>query len=173
MSKILIAYFSRTGENYVNDSVVDLARGNTFTAAEYIAEAVGGELFEIDTAQKYPDDYYKCIEQAKEELNSSARPELKEYKDISGYDVIFIGYPNWWGTAPMAVFSFLEQCDLSGKTIAPFCTNEGSGMGSSERDLRRVCTGANVESGLSIIGSDVGTLKDAITEWAKRFDRKS
>lgn len=138
MSRILIVYYSRRGENYWNGSIRNLSRGNTEIVAEMIAKVTGGELFEVETEEPYSQDYYICTEEAKAELRQKARPKLKRYlESLDGFDTIFVGFPNWWGTMPMAMFSFLEHYDLSGKRIIPFCTNEGSGMGSSERDLKK------------------------------------
>ena len=101
------------------------------------------------------------------EKKADARPALKKLpKSIDEYDTIFLGYPNWWSTAPMAVFTFLDAFNFSGKTIIPFCTNEGSGLGSSEADIRRECHGAKVESGLSIRGSEAADSKNKVTKWA-------
>ena len=162
----LIIYYSRTGENYVNGSIRSLPKGNTERVAEFIQRAVGGELFQIRTVKTYDADYYKCIAEAKEELHANARPELREYlTDVSGYDTIFVGYPNWWGTCPMAVFSLLERLDLPGKHIAPFCTNEGSGMGTSEKDIRRLCPGAKLKRGLSITGGEAANSEGRLKRW--------
>jgi flavodoxin len=170
MSNILIVYYSRKGENYWNGSIRNLPKGNTEIVAEMIQEAVGGELFEIDTVKAYASNYYECIEDAKQELHSNARPELKKYpRSIDTYDTIFVGYPNWWGTMPMAMFTFLEHYDLSCKKIIPFCTNEGSGMGSSERDLKKVCTGATIERGLSIHGAEAAQSGSTVSAWAKKM----
>lgn len=170
MSKTLIVYYSRKGENYVNGSVRNLAKGNTEIVAEMIADLTGGDLFEIDTVKPYAADYYTCIDEAKAELRQNARPELKAYPDsLDEYDTIFVGYPNWWGTMPMAMFTFLEHFDLSGKRILPFCTNEGSGMGSSERDLKKVCKGAKVESGLSIHGAEAANSRSKVETWVRKL----
>lgn len=170
MSKTLIVYYSRKGENYVNGSVRSLAKGNTEVVAEMIAGMTGGDLFEIDTVKPYAADYYTCIDETKAELRQNARPELKVYPDsLDGYDTIFVGYPNWWGTMPMAMFTFLEHFDLSGKRILPFCTNEGSGMGSSERDLKKVCKGAKVESGLSIHGAEAANSRGKVESWVRKL----
>ena len=166
----LIAYYSHTGENYWNGSIRNISKGNTERVAEFIQNAVGGDLFQIDTVKPYAKDYYQCIEEAQKELRANARPEIKTYLDsLDAYDTIFIGYPNWWGTCPMCMFTFLEHYDLSGKTIIPFCTNEGSGMGSSERDLRKICKGANVEQGLSIHGAEAEQSEEQVTAWAKKY----
>ena len=165
----LIVYYSRKGENYVNGSIVKLDKGNTERVAEFVQKAVGGDLFEIETVRKYSDSYMTCIEEAKDELRAGARPELKAYPEsLDGYDTIFVGYPNWWGTMPMCVYTFLERYDLTGKKIVPFCTNEGSGMGSSERELKKICKGATVASGLSIHGAEAAKSEDKVAAWAKK-----
>ncbi len=165
----LIVYYSRKGQNYRSGSIKYLSKGNTEIVAEFIQKAVGGELFEVETVKNYSEDYYTCTDEAKKELQNNARPKLKRYKEnLNDYDVIFVGYPNWWGTMPMAMFTFLENYDLSGKTIIPFCTNEGSGMGSSERDLKRVCMGAKIKKGLPVYGSDVENSEKYVSDWAKQ-----
>ena len=168
MENILIVYYSRKGQNYWAGSIRNLEKGNTEIVAEMIQEAVGGDLFEVDTVKPYSADYTACTQEAQAELKSNARPELKKYLDsLDGYDTIFVGYPNWWGTMPMAMFTFLEHYGLSGKRIIPFCTNEGSGMGSSERDLKKICTGATVERGLSIRGCEAAKSEKKVSDWAK------
>lgn len=165
----LIVYYSRKGENYWNGSIKNLSKGNTERVAEFIQNAVGGDLFEVETIKEYAQDYYKCIEEAKQELREKARPDLKEYlENLDEYDTIFVGYPNWWGTMPMAMFTFLEHYDFTGKKIVPFCTNEGSGMGSSERDLKKICNGADVERGLSIHGAEAAESENTVASWAKK-----
>ena len=167
MKKILIAYYSRKGQNYWNGSIKNLAKGNTEIIAEMIEEIASGDLFEIDTVDEYPSDYYECIDFAKQELRDKSRPEITDTVDnMDNYDVIFLGYPNWWGTMPMAVFTFLEQYDLSGKIIIPFCTNEGSGMGVSEKDIKNA-TKATVKKGLSIHGAEAQNSKKAVEKWVK------
>jgi flavodoxin len=168
-SRILIAFFSRAGNNYVGGSVVNLKVGNTETVARTIKDMTGGDLFKIETVESYPDDYTETTEVAKRELNQNARPELKEkLGSIDRYDTIILGYQNWWVTMPMAVRSFLESCDLSGKTILPLCTHEGSGMGRSESDLRRLCPGAKVLSGLAIVGGSVLRSDHEIGLWLRK-----
>ena len=167
MSNILIVYYSRKGQNYWAGSIKNLAKGNTEAAAEFVQKAVGGDLFEIETVKSYPEDYTACINEAKAELRSKTRPELKKYVDsIEQYDTIFIGYPNWWGTMPMGVWTFLEKYNFAGKKIVPFCTNEGSGMGASEKDLKKLCPGAVIIPGLSITGNRVYNMEKQIEAWA-------
>jgi flavodoxin len=153
--KILIAYFSRRGKNYMDGKVVTLEVGNTEVLAHKIQQLMGGDLFEIRTLQEYPEEYIDTTRVARNELRTNARPELAEYvKNMEDYDVVYLGYPNWWGTFPMAVCTFLESADFSGKTIIPFCTHEGSGM-CGERNIHKLCPTAQVEKGLAIAGSRV------------------
>lgn len=164
--KCLIAYFSRAGNNYVSGKIVNLQAGNTKIAAEIIQEIIGGDLFQIDTVTPYPKDYSATTNVAKKELNENARPKLvKNVENMDSYDNVFLGYPNWLGTAPMAVFTFLEEYDFSGKTIIPFCTHEGSGMGHSESDIEKTCPDAKILNGLSIYGSQVSSSKKDIETW--------
>ena len=163
----LVAYFSRAGQNYVGGSIVDLPVGNSKVAAEAIAEKVGADLFEIETVDAYPTDYTECTEVAAAEKRTGVRPELAADVDTDPYDVIYLCYPNWWGTCPMAVLAFLEGHDLSGKIVRPLCTNEGSGMGSSERDIRAAAPGATVGEGLAVAGGAVVRSRDVIQRWAE------
>lgn len=165
----LIAFFSRKDENYVNGMLKMLDIGNTEAAAGIIRELTGGELFQIDPVQAYSEDYNECIAQAQADQKRDARPELSAYpQSIEMYDVIYLGYPNYWGTMPMAVFTFLEHFDFSGKSIRPFCTHEGSGMGSSLKDIKRLCPDAKVETGLAIRGGSVKQSKDNIEKWLNK-----
>ena len=170
MSKTMIVYYSRTGENYWNGSIKNLEKGNTETVAEMVADITGGDLFEVETVKTYPEDYYQCIDEAKAELQRGDRPEVRAYADdLEDYDTIYVGYPNWWGTMPMVMFTFLEHYDLSGKRIIPFCTNEGSGMGGSERDLKKICKGAKVEKGLSIHGAEAAQSRSKVEAWVRKM----
>lgn len=167
--KILIAYYSRKGENYWSGSIKNLEKGNTQIIAEYIQEATGGDLFEINTVAPYPADYHKCTEVAKIELRHNARPALScVLENLNDYDVIFLGYPNWWGTCPMAVLTFLDSCDFDGKKLFPFCTNEGSGMGDSERHIKKECPRASIGKGLAITGHRAIFAREETVDWAIR-----
>lgn len=168
MSKILIAYYSRKGQNYVSGSIKDLIKGNTEIAAEMVKEIIGGELLEIDTVKAYPVDYTETTNVAKDELRADFRPELTEIvKNMEEYDTVVLGYPNWWGTMPMAVFTFLESYDFSGKKIIPFCTHEGSGLGHSEKDIAKLCPNATILKGLAIHGGSVKNAGKSIEAWLK------
>lgn len=166
MSDKLIAFYSRADENYVNGMIKMLDIGNTEVAAGIIKELTDADVFRIEQIQPYSKDYNECIAQAQSDQKRDARPELKSYPDsIDGYGTIYLGFPNYWSTMPMAVFTFLEHFDFNGKIIKPFCTHEGSGMGSSESDIKRLCPGANVEKGLAIHGGSVNRSKKEIEEW--------
>lgn len=166
MSGKLIAFYSRADENYVNGMIKMLDIGNTEVAAGIIKELTDANIFKIEQIQAYSKDYNECIAQAQSDQKRDARPELKAYPDsIDGYDTIYLGFPNYWNTMPMAVFTFLEHFDFSGKIIKPFCTHEGSGMGCSERDISRLCPDAKVEKGLAIHGGSVNRSKKDIEKW--------
>jgi flavodoxin len=168
MANNLIIYYSRKGENYVSGSIKNLSKGNTEIVAEFIQDAVGGDLFEVDTVERYADDYYACIDEAKKELNDNARPALQEYLDsIDKYDNIFVCGPCWWGTFPMAIFSQLERLDFTGKKVMAVMTHEGSGLGSCEQDLKKICTGASFGKGLAVHGADAAKSEDTVAAWAR------
>ena len=168
MSRNLIIYYSRKGQNYVNGSIRELSKGNTEIVAEFIQKAVGGDLFEIETVKEYSKDYMTCTEEAQEELRTKARPELKRYlDDISEYDNVFVCGPCWWGTFPMAVLTQLERLDFTGKKVFAVMTHEGSGLGGSERTLKAGCKGATVGRGLAVHGADAARSEAAVAAWAK------
>lgn len=169
MSNILIAYFSRAGNNYVNGRIEELAQGNTEVVAQMIVQETGGDLFRIEPVEPYPADYHACTDQAAAEKRAATRPALRALPgDLSGYDTVFLGYPNWWGTMPMPVYTFLEEADLSGKTILPFCTHEGSGLSGTEGDIARACPDATVLAGLAVHGADAARSHDEVARWARR-----
>ena len=172
-SKFLIAYFSRAGNNYVNGTIVNLPVGNTEVVATMIQEATQGELFHIEAVHVYPEDYTEATEVAKQELRTNARPKLTRHlESLASYDVIFLGYPSWYGTMPMPVFTYLEEHDVSGKTIVPFCTHEGSGLGRSVTDIRKMCPQSTVLEGLAIRGSDVKNAQSEVTGWLRDIGMK-
>ena len=165
----LILYYSRKGENYVNGSIRKISKGNTERVAEFIQKAVGGDLFEIEPVREYSASYMTCIREAQAEQRGNERPAVRKLPEsLDGYDTVFIGYPNWWGTMPMFMFTVLDAFDWTGKKIVPFCTNEGSGLGSSERDIAAECPGAKVLPGLSIHGAEAAQSEARTAAWAKK-----
>ncbi|WP_292391205.1 flavodoxin [Methanosarcina sp. UBA5] len=168
--KYLIAYFSREGNNYVSGKIVNLPIGNTEVVAKMIQEMTGGDLFRINTVKSYPEDYTETTNVAKKELHNNARPELSRHvENMDSYNVVLLGYPNWWGTIPMPVFTFLEKYDFSGKTIVPFCTHEGSGLGRSEKDIEKLCPKATLLKGLAVHGSRVSAAKKDVADWLNKI----
>ena len=166
MAKILIAFFSRADENYFGGAMRYVKVGNTEIVVNGMKEIISADTFKIDMKDPYSPVYMTCIEEAKKDLRANARPELTNYLDsIDDYDTVILAYPNYWGTMPMAVFTFLERYDFSGKTILPLCTNEGSGMGHSESDIKKLVPGATVKKGLAITGSSATNAGGAVKKW--------
>ncbi len=164
--KQLVVFYSRADENYFGGELRYLSTGNMEKIAKMVAEIRGADLFQIEQKVPYAADYNTCIEEAKKDLKENIRPELvNTLESIDGYDEIYIGFPNYWGTMPMAVFTFLEQFDWSGKTIHPFVTHEGSGFGKSMDDLEKVCRGAVFTKGLAISGSSVDHARAKVEGW--------
>lgn len=165
--KILTAYFSHAGENYFDGKIKAVTEGNTAIVAKKIAAATGSELFEIARETPYPYSYAECVKEAKEEFIRNSRPELKESVSVKGYDAVILAYPNWCGTMPMAVFTFLESGDFAGKKILPLCTNEGSRLGRSEGDVKKLCPEADIAEGLSVKGSLAAESDEKVYAWLK------
>jgi len=168
MAKTLIAFFSRADENYFGGAMRYVKVGNTEIVADIMKDLTGADTFKIEMKDPYSPVYMTCIEEAKKDLRAKARPELVSMPEsIDEYDTVILAYPNYWGTMPMAVFTFLEAFDFTGKTILPLCTNEGSGMGGSERDIKKACSGADVKKGLPVTGSDAANSKTSVERWLK------
>ena len=168
MAKTLIAFFSRADENYFGGAMRYVKVGNTEIVANIIKDLILADSFKIEMKNPYSPVYMTCIEEAKKDLRAKARPELVSVPEsIDEYDTVILAYPNYWGTMPMAVYTFLESFDFSGKTILPLCTNEGSGMGSSEREIKKTCPGADVKKGLPITGSAAAGSKSSVERWLK------
>ncbi len=165
MNKKLVVYFSHKGENYSKGRIVNLEKGKTEIAAEMISNILNADIFEIVAEKEYPFNYNECIEIAKKELRENSKIKLKQDIDIKDYDTIFVGYPNWWGTMPMPVWTFLEEKDFTNKKVLPFCTHEGSGLGKSESDIKKLIGGAEVLKGLAINGSEVNNSEKQIKKW--------
>ena len=134
--------------------------------AQTAQEITGGDIFLIQTENVYPSDYRETTDVAADEQNDNARPELASHvENMDQYDTIVLIYPNWWGTLPQAIFTFLEEYDFSGKTILPLCTHAGSRMGSSERDIASICPNANLLEGLAVSGSSAASAHSDVEKW--------
>ena len=168
--KAIVVYFSHTGENY---SVGVITEGNTAKVAKVIAAKTGADIFEIKETKPYPHSYDECIDVAKKELRDKARPEIAgDLPDLTDYQVVYLGYPNWWGDCPMVVYTFLEKSKIEGKTILPFCTHEGSGLGSTAKNIQKTFPSAKVElNGFSLRGAtaqkDAAAMEQAVDKWLK------
>lgn len=155
--KILVAYFSYSG--------------NTKILAKQIHKNTGGDIFEIQPVNAYPQKYDIVVSQAKKEINSEFKPALKDkISNIEKYDIIFIGSPCWWSTIAPPVSTFLTDYDFSGKTIIPFMTHEGSRMGHSEKDIKKLCPKATVLKGLPIRGGQVNQANKDVVKWLKEIE---
>ena len=165
-SKSLVVFFSHAGENY---AVGNIKVGNTKIVADYISEITGADQAEIVTHKYDGMAYTPLTNLAQDEQNNDERPDfqLVPEVDFSQYDTIFIGGPVWWGTYPQVMFTFFDRYDLNGKTIYPFTTHEGSGLGSCVQDVRSNYPRANVQKGFSIYGHDVRTNKAKVEKWLK------
>lgn len=154
--KILVAYFSQSG--------------NTQEIANQIKSATGADIFIIQPVTAYPSDYQTLVDQAKKEVNAGFKPALKSKVDnIDSYDIIFVGSPNWWSTIAPPVATFLSGYDFSGKTIVPFITHEGSRMGRSVADIKKLCPNSTILEGLPVRGSSVKNAQKEVNMWIKKI----
>lgn len=196
--KVLIAYFTHEGNNVFDGDPSDVDaitsasvqrkgdtfppqvidgvhKGNTQIIAEDISEITGGDLFAIQVTDeyKYPVDGYDTLDVVQKQRSEHIQPDLaKHVEHMEDYDVIYLGYPEWYGTMPAPVVSFLEEYDFSGKTIVPFSTHDGSGMGSSVQDIKSLCPDATVLDGLAVRYSDVQNAKDKVETWIHKIEQK-
>lgn len=176
-ANMLVAYFSYAENADLPDDVDastsasiqmwnNETTGNTGVVADMIADATGADLFSIQTVEKYPDSYQATVDQGQEEQSADARPALATHiENLDSYDVIFLGFPNWWGDMPMALYSFLDEVDLSGKTIVPFVTSGGSGFSDTIRTIESMESGATVQEGLAVSGSSAASAQDQVNGW--------
>ncbi|MBQ6301111.1 MAG: flavodoxin [Bacteroidales bacterium] len=162
--KALVIFFSHAGENY---SVGNIEVGNTKIVADYISEITGADQFEIVAEKNYDMPYMDLIKVAQDEAKAGELPAYKGDVDVAPYDVIFIGGPVWWGTYPQVMFTFFKDHDLSGKTVIPFTTHEGSGLASTVRDVKKAWPTATVKDGFSIYGHEVRTGRTKVEKWLK------
>lgn len=163
----LIAYYSRRGQNLVNGCIRELRVGNTEMLACILQKLTDADCIRIEPVQDYPRDYYRCINDARQDLLTRNYPMLKNLPEQLGdYDVIYLGYPNYWGTIPVAVAAFLKHYDFSGKRICPFCTHEGGGLGRSLADIQALCPNGRLEPGIAVAGSEIKQNLAFIEAWA-------
>ncbi len=168
--KTLVAFYSRAGENYFSGTYRHIPVGNTQRVAQVIAQETDADLFAIQQVQPYAAEYQTCVAQAREDFYNKARPAVQNLpENLDDYDEIYLGYPNYCGDMPMAVYTFLEAFSWEGKMIHPFCTHEGSGLSDTERSIRRTCTGATVTKGLAVHGSHVDSAQHTIQAWIKEI----
>ena len=139
--------------------------GNTEKVAEEIQRQTGADLFEIVPAEPYTDDYDELLDIAQEEQSSDARPAIADTVELSGYDTVYLGFPNWWGDMPMIVYTFLDEYDLSGKTISPFNTSGGSGFSGSLNTIAEMEPDAEITEGLSLESGEAEDCSDAVSGW--------
>lgn len=165
--KVLIVFFSHTGENY---AVGNIKVGNTKLVADEIQRATGGDQFEIVPERSYQMPYKELTELAKRESNNNERPAIKgKVEHLGQYQTIFIGGPIWWGTYPQVMFTFFDGHDLNGKTIIPFTTHEGSGLGSTVADLQEIYPNATIRDARAFTGHSVRTSMDEVKHWLKEL----
>lgn len=176
-SSLLVAYFSYAENAALPDDVDASASasiqpwngvltGNTGVVADMIAQATGADLFSIRTVEQYPDTYDATLDQGQQEQSDGARPELATHlENLDSYDTIFLGFPNWWGDMPMAVYSFLDEVDLSGKTVIPFITSGGSGFSNTISTIQQMEPQATVQEGLSIGASSATGAQQQVESW--------
>ena len=173
---ILIAYFTladnvgtATADASTSSSLTlqDTALvGNTQIIANFIQQLLGGDLFSIQTTVQYPSNYNEATEIAKQQQNENARPQLStQVEAMDDYDIVFVGYPIWWGDMPMAVYSFLETYDFSGKIIIPFCTSGGSGLSNTEETLEQLLPTATLLKAFAVHQNQASNAKQAVTTW--------
>ncbi len=163
-NKALVIFFSHAGENY---SVGNIEVGNTKIVADYISEITGADQFEIVAEKNYDMPYMDLIKVAQDEAKAGELPAYKGDVDVAPYDVIFIGGPIWWGTYPQVMFTFFKDHDLSGKTVIPFTTHEGSGLASTVQDVKNAWPEATVKDGFAIYGHEVRSGRAKVVKWLK------
>ena len=182
---VLIAYFTWAENTVVEDpSAVDvdattsasvLAPGHVAQMAGWIQSEAGGDLFSIVTVEPYSSDYDACLDRAADEKAANARPALiNTVSNMADYDVIFLGYPDWWGTCPMAIFTFLDSYDFTGKTVIPFCAHGTSGLASSVRDIRAALPDITVLDAVGVqrpgMDTSLETARSTVTNWLAGLD---
>lgn len=167
--KILIAYFSRTGENSVNGEMEYISKGFTEILAEKIAKETGGELYKLMPVEPYPANYEECVRRSRREDETNENvPFLNPKENLDEYDVIYLGFPCWWRTYPRVVATFIRSYSFVGKVIYPFATNEEGALGLSELELKGQAKGAVVKNGFACKGSEVNNIDEKLKAWLKK-----
>lgn len=164
--KQLVVFFSRRGVNY---AVGNISEGNAEHIAKVIQKLTNSDIFEIKSKKEYPSNYSACTKEALKEYQNDARPELIDDIDISQYEVIYLCYPNWWGSFPRPVATFLSKHDFQNKIIMPMCTHEGSKMGNSLVELKRLLPKSIIKEGLPIKGTEARNSDEEIENWIKKI----
>ena len=173
--KVLVVYFTSPETDGVDTSsgasrLVSNGKlyGNTEYVASLISEETGGDLFQIKTAHAYPGTHKELIDAAKKEVDSKARPKLATHiKNLADYDIVFIGFPNWWYDMPMALYSFFDEYDFTGKTLIPFCTHGGSRFSQAEKTIASLEKGAKMQKGLAISRNNVSDSGESVLKWLR------
>jgi flavodoxin len=168
--KVLVAYFSRAGENYDNGGRTWLQVGNTAVVANMIADLIPCDVHRIEAADPYSDRYDDTVARNVREQNEDQRPAIAgPLPGLEQYDVVLLGSPIWNVRAPMIMTSFTEQLDFTGKTVHPFTTYAMSGLGTTERDYARSCAGAGIAEGLAVRGEQAQQARPQVTDWLRRI----
>lgn len=168
--KVLVAYFSRPGENYYYGDRTWLDVGNTEVVANTIADMIACDVHKIEPADPYPNDYDQTVRRNVDEQNRNARPAIENrLPDLASYDVILLGSPIWNLRAPMIMSTFTEALDFTGKTVHPFTTHAMSGLGSTEGDYAKSCTGAKIGEGVAIQGERANEARPDLAMWLRRI----
>ena len=163
--KSIVIYFSRADENYFGGAMKYVEKGNTEVIAEYIQDIVGSDMFKVEPLEPYSADYMQCIEEAKVRTRNHNAPIKENVPDLSAYEVIYVGSPVYGGGMPEELFTALKGLDYTGKTIRPFVTHEGSGLSSIPNQLKEICIGGTVTSGIAITGSTVNSARSRVENW--------
>ncbi len=164
--KSIVIYFSRADENYFGGKLKYIEKGNTEVIAEYIKDITGADLFKVERKIPYNKDYKICLEESRQEIKNDEKPEIADYLDnIKDYEVVYIGGPVYLGVLPSPMVTQLEKLDFSNKIVRPFTTHEGSGLGKVPYQVKKICKGATMTNGLSILGSSVYDSREKVEKW--------
>ena len=167
-NKSIVIYFSRADENYFGGSLKYIEKGNTEVIAEFISDLTTADMFKVEPLVAYSKDYMKCIEEAKVRTANHDAPIKENVPNISSYDIIYVGTPIYWGGMPEELKTALNTLDFNGKIIMPFTTHEGSGLSEVPSQLKKICIGAEIRSGLAIEGSQVTNSKSKVESWISK-----